>query len=68
MSTAVLGKGSDVEKVTEQALVASRDKIGEKEGLVLVEIFFVFFTTTIFFFFTRFLFSDSRELIWVLDF
>ena len=68
MGTAELGRELNDEEVTEQVLVPPRGMMGDKEGVVLVDIFCVFFTSTIFCFLTSFEFSDSRELIQVLYF
>ena len=67
MGTSELGGEVNDEEVTEQVLVPPRGKMGDKEGMVLVELFCVFLTFTIFCFLTSFEFSDSREFIRVFD-
>ena len=58
-----MGTESNDEEVSEQVLVPPRGKMDDKEGVVFVDIFCVFFTFTLFCFLTSFEFSDSRELI-----
>ena len=53
MGTAEL-RESNEEEITEQVLVPPRGKMGDQEGMVLVDIFCVFYTFTIFCFLTSF--------------